>query len=38
VRRDPALSQGANVWRGEIVCQGVAESLGLPYRPVEELI
>jgi alanine dehydrogenase len=38
VRRDPALSQGANVWRGEIVCQGVAESLELPYRPVEELL
>jgi len=38
VRRDPALCQGANVWRGEIVCRGVAESLGLPFRPVEELI
>ena len=38
VRCDAALSQGANVWRGEIVCQGVAESLGLPYRPIEELV
>ena len=38
VRCDAALSQGANVWRGEIVCQGVAESLGLPYRPIEELL
>ena len=38
VRCDAALSQGANVWRGEIVCEGVAESLGLPYRPIEELL
>ena len=30
VRRDPALAQGANVWRGDIVCAGVAESLNLP--------
>ncbi len=38
VRRDPALLFGANVWRGEIVCQGVAESLDLPYRPLESLL
>jgi len=38
VRRDPALYQGANIWRGEVVCQGVAESLGLPFRPLEELL
>jgi alanine dehydrogenase len=38
VRRDAALSEGANVWRGEIVCRGVAESLELPYRQLEELI
>jgi len=38
VRCDAALCQGANVWRGEIVCQGVAESLGLPYRSLEELL
>ncbi len=37
VRSEPALGQGANVWAGEIVCEGVAESLGLPYRPLEEL-
>jgi alanine dehydrogenase len=30
LRRDPALALGANVWRGEIVCEGVADSLGLP--------
>src|SRR5262245_18199666 len=33
VRSDPALAQGANVWRGDVVCRGVAESLGLPWRP-----
>ncbi len=38
VRRDPALHYGANVWRGEIVCEGVAESLDLPYRPLESLL
>ena len=27
LRRDPTLARGANVWRGEIVCEGVAESL-----------
>jgi alanine dehydrogenase len=30
LRRDPALARGVNVWRGDIVCEGVAESLGLP--------
>ena len=38
VRRDPALAQGANVWRGAIVCQGVAESLGLDHTPLESLL
>jgi alanine dehydrogenase len=38
LRCDAALSQGANVWRGEIVCEGVAESLGLPYRPIQDLL
>jgi alanine dehydrogenase len=37
-RRDPALRQGANVWQGKIVCEGVAESLGLPYVPVEKVL
>ena len=32
IQSDPALAQGANVWRGEIVCEGVAESLGVPGR------
>ena len=29
---------GANVWHGELVCEGVAESLGLPWKPVEDVI
>jgi len=35
---DTGLAQGVNLWWGEVVCQGVAESLGLPYRPLEELL
>lgn len=31
VRVDTALAQGANVWDGELVHEGVAESLGIPY-------
>jgi alanine dehydrogenase len=38
VRSDPALALGANVWQGEIVCRGVAESLGIPYRPLAEVL
>jgi alanine dehydrogenase len=38
LRRDAALARGANVWRGEIVCEGVAESLGLTARPIGDLL
>ena len=38
VRSDHSLAQGANVWRGDVVCEGVAESLGLPYTPLERLL
>jgi alanine dehydrogenase len=38
VRRDPALRQGSNVWEGKVVCEGVAESLGLAYVPVESVL
>ena len=38
VRRDAALAKGANLWRGDVVCPGVGESLGLPVRPLEELL
>jgi alanine dehydrogenase len=38
VRENPALAAGVNVWRGEIVCDGVAESLGVPCSDLEELL
>jgi alanine dehydrogenase len=38
VRREPALALGANVWRGEIVHEGVAESVDLPLKPLRELV
>ncbi len=38
VRADPALALGVNVWGGEVVCVGVAESLGLPHRRLEDLL
>ena len=38
VRREPALALGANVWRGELVCEGVADSLGLPYTPLAQVL
>jgi alanine dehydrogenase len=38
VRGDPALALGANLWRGEVVCDGVAESLDLPLRRLEDLV
>ncbi len=38
VRSDPALALGANVWRGEVVCEGVADATGLPLRQVMDLL
>ena len=38
LQSDPALAEGANVWRGEIVSEGVAESLGLPFQSLSELL
>jgi len=38
LRADPALAMGVNVWRGEIVCEGVAESLGIPCRDLGALL
>jgi alanine dehydrogenase len=35
VRTEPALAFGANVWRGDIVHEGVADSLGLPWKPLD---
>jgi alanine dehydrogenase len=37
VRLDPALAQGANVWRGHVVCEGVAESLEMNFTPLSRL-
>ena len=37
VRKDPALAKGINTWDGEMVCEGVAESLDLPHKPFEKL-
>jgi alanine dehydrogenase len=38
LREDAALARGANVWRGAVVCEGVAESLGLAYESIDELL
>jgi alanine dehydrogenase len=38
VRRDPALAAGVNVVAGDIVCEPVAEAIGLPYRPLAEVL
>jgi alanine dehydrogenase len=38
IREDAALARGANVWRGTVVCEGVAESLGLAYQPIGEVL
>jgi alanine dehydrogenase len=35
---DGSLRLGANVWRGELVCEGVAEAHGLPYRAIGALL
>ena len=35
---DAALRQGSNVWEGKVVCEGVAESLGMTYVPVEKVL
>ena len=38
VREDPSLRLGANVWQGELVCEGVGESLGLPWKKIEDVL
>ena len=35
---DPGLAEGLNVFAGHVTHRGVAEALGLPYKPVKELI
>ncbi|NQZ96344.1 MAG: alanine dehydrogenase, partial [Myxococcales bacterium] len=38
VRSDPSLALGANIWRGDVVCEGVADATGLAYRPLEGIL
>lgn len=38
VRADPALLRAVNTYHGTITHRGVAESLGRPWRPLEELL
>lgn len=38
VNADPNLMEGVNTYRGHLTYQGVAESQGLPWRPIGELI
>jgi alanine dehydrogenase len=38
VRASPALALGVNLWRGEVVCEGVAEALGVPARSLARLL
>ncbi|MSP22268.1 MAG: alanine dehydrogenase [Dehalococcoidia bacterium] len=38
VRRDHTLARGVNAYRGHLTHQGVAESLGLPWIPLEQLL
>jgi alanine dehydrogenase len=38
VRRDPALAEGVNVWRGRIVHPAVAQALGEPLTPLSTLL
>lgn len=38
LRVDSTLARGANVWDGEIVCEGVAESVGEPVTELSSLL
>jgi alanine dehydrogenase len=38
VIHDQSLALGVNLWRGHVVCEGVAESLGLPYRTLASVL
>ncbi len=38
MRRDPALAKGASVWKGKVVCRGVAETIGVEATPLSELL
>lgn len=38
VSSDSVLASGVNLWRGDVTCLGVAESLGLPHTPLEKVL
>jgi len=38
IRQDATLAKGVNALKGKLTCQPVAEALGLPYTPLEELL
>jgi alanine dehydrogenase len=38
VAQSPSLALGVNLWRGEVVCEGVAEALGVPPKPLAQLV
>lgn len=38
VRNDPALALGVSVWKGVLVCEGVAESLGIARTPLASVL
>ena len=38
ITTDPHLREGVNTYRGNLTYRGVAESQGLPWRPIDELL
>lgn len=38
LRRDAQLATGVSLWRGNVVCEGVAEALSLPSVPLSKLL
>lgn len=38
IQENPALAKGVNVLQGKITCESVAESLGLEFTPLEEIL
>jgi len=38
IERDRSLRRGVNTYLGHLTHQGVAESLGLPWKPIGELV
>lgn len=38
VKADTPLAKGVNIYKGHVTHNGVAESLGLPYTPLDKLL